>query len=75
MFDSKIIKNISLNGLIKKINCYFLNLWNMVLNGFKLANKWKIGNIFSLIRSENCLKNRFYGAMRKIIRKINRTVK
>lgn len=44
-------------------------------DGQKYPNKSKESNYTSKLRSENCVKNRFYGSLRKALRKMNRASK
>lgn len=44
-------------------------------DGLKYPNKSKESNYTSKLRSENCVKNRFYGSLRKALRKMNRASK
>ena len=59
------------NGSHKNYKHCLFNSINLVPGGIKLLNLFHISRPLKLFRSGNTIKNKFYGGLRKLIRKIN----
>lgn len=62
-------------GLFSKLKVFFIYFKCGGLDGLKFLNKSKESKKYFKFRSENCVKNRFYGSLRKALRKMNRASK
>lgn len=59
-------------GNQKIMKNFFNNSNNMGQNGQKYIKFLKESNSSYILRSQNCIKNKFYCCLRKLIRKINK---
>lgn len=62
-------------GLFSKLKVYSNSFKYGGLVGLKYLSKSKESTKYFKLRSENCVKNRFYGSLRKALRKMNRASK
>jgi hypothetical protein len=64
-----------MSGIVLAQSDFSNSMKNLDTNGHTLPHSWVTSTILLILRNENLAKNRFYCALRKYLRLVNRFLK